>query len=69
MDQIFQASLTRAAELLNEAAASLQEAAEAAAGHGNIARGGTEYALGSGRRALAVIEACHTLQTEARTAG
>ncbi|WP_323033526.1 hypothetical protein [Paracoccus sp. (in: a-proteobacteria)] len=44
MDQIFQASLTRAAELLNEAAASLQEAAEAAAGHVNIAHGGTEYA-------------------------
>lgn len=60
MEQIFQTSLTRAAELLNEAASNLEDAAaDAGAGHRNTARKVTEYALGAVRRAIALIEACH----------
>lgn len=67
MDEMMQTTLNRAAALLLEAASSLQDAsAESSAGHKNLARGGTEYALGSARRALALIEACHAIQDEMR---
>lgn len=67
MEDLIQTTLTRAAALLTEAATSLQEAsAEAAAGKADMARGGSEFALGSARRALALIEACHTIQAESR---
>lgn len=68
MDQIFQTSLTRNAALLNEAATNLQDAAaQAGAEDSDVARGATEYAIGTARRALAMIAACHTLQGEMRS--
>lgn len=66
MDEMIRTTLTRAAALLAEAAASLQDASvEAMEGKNLMARGGSEYALGRAGRALALIEACHTLQDDA----
>lgn len=66
MEEMIQTALTRAAALLAEAATSLQDAsADTLAGNNSVARGGSEFALGAARRALALIEACHTLQDDA----
>lgn len=69
MDKMIRTTLTRAAALLAEATTSLQDAsAEAVEGNKLMARGGSEFALGTARRALALIEACHTLQDDANAA-
>lgn len=65
MDEVIQTTLNRAAALLAEAADHLRETLADAGKDENMTRGGTEYALGSARRAMALMEACRTLQDEA----